>query len=279
MRRRLTLALAVMATAIATMLLGPPAAQAASGTHVTECTGAIGPGTTVTTITGELDVPANATCTLDFVNVTGNVVLEPGASLVVSAYDEPSTIGGSVLAHLCGTAVLRGNVTVGKDVQIRECTGTGTSGFQGPDIAIQGSFYCAGNAGPCMAWLGSVSGDVTVQSNRTGTSDISLVAVGGDMSCTSNKMVTHSHGPSWVSGAARGQCANFSTTTTSIGSSVAPASSCAALASLAASGFPVPNTAITSAVDTPASAATATVPALPERCIINGYVNRPHQPG
>ena len=108
-----SLSMLALAVAAATMLLGPPAAQAASGTHVTECTGAIGPGTTVTTITGEVEVPANASCTLDFVNVTGNVLLHQGANLVVSAYDEPSTIGGSVLAHLCGTAVLQGNVTVG----------------------------------------------------------------------------------------------------------------------------------------------------------------------
>src|ERR1700733_10199230 len=213
MRRISMLALALAAAA---MFWGPSAAAlAASGTHITECTGAMGPASTVTTITGELDVPANATCTLDFVNVTGNVVLETGANLVISAYDEPSTVGGSVLAHLCGTALLQGAVTVAGDVQIRECTGTGTSGFQGPDIAIQGNYECASNAGPCMAWLGSGPGTVTVQSNRVRTSYISLVSIGGTLTCADNQVLTHSHGPNWVTGAASGQCASFSTTTTS----------------------------------------------------------------
>src|SRR5207248_10159431 len=37
---------------------------------------------------------------------------------------------------------------------------------------------------------------------------------------------------------------------------------------LPASAFPVPNTVITSAIDTPANST------LPERCIVNGYVNK-----
>src|ERR1039458_10425940 len=77
------------------------------------------------------------------------------------------------------------------------------------------------------------------------------------------------HGPSWVDGTAQGQCSGFATTSTSISNGpVAPAAACAALATLPAAGFPVPNTVITSAVDTPAGGG------LPERCIINGYVNQ-----
>jgi hypothetical protein len=61
---------------------------------------------------------------------------------------------------------------------------------------------------------------------------------------------------SWMRAALRrrhrlqGQCAGFITATTSIAMAVTP-TSCAYLAALPAAGFPVPNTLITSAVDTP----------------------------
>jgi hypothetical protein len=45
---------------------------------------------------------------------------------------------------------------------------------------------------------------------------------------------------------------------------------CANLATLPASGFPVPDTVITSAVDVPPNPQLAT----PERCVVQGYVNR-----
>src|SRR5262249_51125297 len=78
---------------------------------------------------------------------------------------------------------------------------------------------------------------------------------------------TRLRGPSWVDGRSQGQCAGFDTNTTSIATPVTP-KSCANLAALPASGFPVPNTVITSAVDTPAGNR------LPERCILTGIVNQ-----
>jgi tannase/feruloyl esterase len=93
----------------------------------------------------------------------------------------------------------------------------------------------------------------------------------GDLNCESNSpAVTHSHGPSWVDGRSQGQCAGFSTTTTSITTPVTP-TPCANLKTLPASGFPVPNTVITLAVVVPAGAIAAGVP---EVCAVRGYVNR-----
>jgi hypothetical protein len=233
------------------------------------CSGKLGGGSTVTNIRGDVTVPQKASCTLDFVTIAGDVRVRKGASLVVTAYTEPSTIRGDIRAHDCGAVLLQGNVTVEGDLQINSCAG-GPNGFQGPDTLIKGDFECESNAGPCLAWLGKVVGDVHIQSNRSNTaSDLSLVSVGGNLHCQHNSPdPTHVHGPSWVDGHSRGQCAGFATTTTSIATPVTPAASCAALAALAASGFPVPNTVITSAVDTPASGS------LPERCIVNGYINK-----
>jgi len=267
MARRFIFAVVLVAAAAILALGGTPQARAANVT----CTGAIGPATTLTTISGNVTVPINASCTLDYVNVTGNVQVQPGGTLVVSAYDEPSTIGGNVQGSACGSVLLKGNVTVTGNVQISACRGAGPNGFQGPDTVIKGDFQCQSNSGGCEAWLGEVDGNVQVQSNGSAT-DVSLTVVGGNLQCQSNApATTHVHGPDWVTGTVQGQCAGFSTTTTSIATPVTPASSCAALMSLSPSGFPVPNTVITSAVDTPAS---TTPVALPERCIVNGYVNQ-----
>ena len=112
------------------------------------------------------------------------------------------------------------------------------------------------------------------QNHGQGAPDVSLVTVGGNLICLLNSSApTHVHGPSWVDGNSIGQCnKGFATTTTQIDLPVSPAESCAALAGLPASGFPVPNTVITSAVDTPSSTNNGVT--LPERCIVSGYVNR-----
>lgn len=264
----------VLLVALAAALAGTSGARA----DIT-CTGTVGGGSTVTTINGNVMVPNNATCTLNFVNVSGNVQAKQGSTLLITAYTEPSIIGGNVQADHCYSALLEGNVTVMGNLQINQCSGNGPNGFQGPDIVINGDFQCQGsssNASPCLAWLGKVGGNVQVHDNSGArASDVSLVNVGGNLQCQHNSVATtHVHGPSWVSGNAMDECASFATTTTSISNGpVSPAASCAALATLAASGFPVPNVVITSAVDTPASGTT-----LPERCIVNGYINRHASP-
>lgn len=96
------------------------------------CTGTVGVGATVTTINGNVSVPAGASCTLLFVNVTGNVQVQRLGSLLITAYDEPSTIGGKVKSDNCASTLLEGNVTVKGDLQIGNCTGTAANGFQAP---------------------------------------------------------------------------------------------------------------------------------------------------
>ena len=260
-------------TTVAALVLASAPAASARGIS---CAGVIGGGTQLTTIRGDLTVSENASCTLDFVNVTGNVHVLPGARLVVRAYDEPSTIEGNVKADRCDSVLLEGIVTVGGNLEIHDCRGAGPNGFQGPDTVIRGNFDCHDNSGACQAWLGEVDGHVLVHNNAsTVPSEISLTAVGGNLSCHNNAPApTHTHGPNWVSGHVEGdgQCAGFSTTTTSIATPVTPVASCAALASLPAAAFPVPNTVITSATDTPASGT------LPERCIVNGVHQSARQP-
>src|SRR5215475_10136428 len=54
----------------------------------TTCSGTI----KATTVTGNIIVPANASCILDTVTVAGDVLVLENASLSVQAYVEPSTI-------------------------------------------------------------------------------------------------------------------------------------------------------------------------------------------
>jgi hypothetical protein len=266
---RFPFVLAFVMAATTTSWGGAPTAQAAD----VVCAGTLGGGSAVTNITGDVTVPEKASCTLDFVTVAGNVHVGKGASLVVTAYTEPSTISGNVEAVNCGSVLLQGNVTVEGNLHIQSCSG-GPNGFQGPDTLVKGDFHCQSNAGPCLAWLGKVEGNVHIQSNRSKTaSDVSLLSVGGNLHCQQNSPApTQVRGPSWVDGNSQGQCAGFATTTSSIGTPVTPAPSCAALAALPAAGFPVPNTVITSAVDAPVTST------LPARCIVNGYVNKHTSP-
>jgi Tannase and feruloyl esterase len=244
---------------------------ASAGLADTNCTGTLGGKATVTTFNGNVTVQKNASCTLDFVNVTGNIQVSQGASLVVSAYDEPSTIGGNIEADHCNSVLLEGNVMVKGNLEIHQCIGP--AGFQGPGIKIGGNFECHNNSGPCEAWLGNVDGNVQIHNNGSKTaSDISLVTIGGNLECEQNTPApTHNAGPDWVTGKLQDQCGanlGFAAKGTSIVAPGTPSSAgmaCANLKSL--TNFPVPNTMIISATDTPATAT------LPERCIVNGIVN------
>jgi hypothetical protein len=251
----------------ASQLCGQTAAQGGD----MSCPGLIGGGPTVTNIDGNVTVPDGASCTLSFVHITGNVEVGRNATLIVSAYTEPVEIGGDIEAKDCNSVLLQGNVTVGGNLNINSCNGTASNGFQGPDVLIHGNFECRSNAGPCLAWLGTIDEDVHIQSNQAqAASDISLVSVKGNLNCEGNSPApTHSHGPSWVDGHSQGQCAAFSTTTTSIATPAAP-TPCADLKTLPASDFPVPNVVITAARDAPVG----TFPGFPEFCFVAGYVNR-----
>jgi len=179
------------ALAVAAMLGGGSVSHAQN----INCTGTVGGAATLTTINGNVIVPSGAACTLEFVDVAGNVTVQPGGSLLITAYLEPSTIGGNIQAVNCAATLLEGNVTVKGSVQILNCTGTAANGFQGPGIAIGGSFQCLNNAGPCEAWLGELTGNAQIDNNRGTASDVTLNTIGGNLQCENNATApTHSHG-------------------------------------------------------------------------------------
>src|SRR5579863_4686974 len=97
--------LTLVMAAAATLFSGAPAARAADVT----CTGVMGGGASgPLSIKGNVIVPKDASCTLNFVNVTGNVLAGQGSTLLITGYAEPSTIGGNVQANNCYSALLEG---------------------------------------------------------------------------------------------------------------------------------------------------------------------------
>ena len=176
----------------------------ASAVHAANksCTGALSGS-----ITGNLVVPSDASCTLSDATVTGDVQVLQNATLSVDATQQPTTIDGNVQANHCAATLLEGGVTVTGSVQIRQCAQL--SGFVGPGIKIGGNFQCVNNGGGCQADLGDVHGFVQVQGNSSSTSsDVSLVSVGGSLQCSGNTpSPTHTFGPDFVAGDLQGQCA------------------------------------------------------------------------
>ena len=98
--------------ALALALVGLFGGASVSHAQNINCTGTVGGGATVTTINGNVTVPNGASCTLNFVNVTGNVTVQQGGSLWIDGDFERSTIGGNVQASNCVSTLLEGNVTV-----------------------------------------------------------------------------------------------------------------------------------------------------------------------
>src|SRR5579863_2711191 len=117
MTTRLFLALAFVLSAAIQFLAAPPRAAASDMT----CSGLIGGQSTVTTVSGNVTVPSGKYCMLSFVDITGNVRVGRDATLIVSAYTEPSTIGGNIEATDCNSVLINGNVAVGGNLLINAC--------------------------------------------------------------------------------------------------------------------------------------------------------------
>src|ERR1700730_15112522 len=83
----------------------------------TNCTGTLGGVATLTTVKGNVTVPKGASCTIEFATVTGNVQVSQGGSLVINAYQEPSTVGGNIEADHCNSVLLEGNVTINGNLE------------------------------------------------------------------------------------------------------------------------------------------------------------------
>jgi hypothetical protein len=139
------------------------------------------------TINGNLIVPAGAECSLNGTTVTGNVKVEKGAQLLVFS----GTIYGNVQGHQCKSVFLTasGAISVGGNLQIQNCTGTGDNGYSNSGLSvtieIDGNFQCQNNDGPCLAEGGTVLNNVQVIDN-SGPAFIESAMIHGNLQVSGN---------------------------------------------------------------------------------------------
>jgi hypothetical protein len=195
------------------MLAALPTARAAD----TTCP----PSPVGSTVNGNLIVPANQTCVVRGVTVTGNVQIQTNARLVLFAPLPPSTIVGNVSvgtgasldaspggltidgnldANQCLAVSLAAPATVGGNVQIQYCT----SGISRFGVIIGGNVAC-NNSGECDLNENKVNGNVEVNDNST--ANVFNNTIGNNLQCQGNAAITG--GGNSVSGHKSGQCANF----------------------------------------------------------------------
>jgi hypothetical protein len=166
-------------------------------------------------IDGNLVVPDSASCALDQVDVTGNVLVGHDATFnAVSGV----TISGNLLADHCTSVSLQPSLvlsSVAGNVEIQHCTGsTDFSGFFAARIVaatIGGNFDCHNNFAPCLADTVSIMGNAEVSHNSGGTSIVRHNTIGGNLQCVGNTAVTDSilginPIPNTVAGKKLGQC-------------------------------------------------------------------------
>ena len=198
---------AVIAVALGALLITAPDAQADTNCNETY--------TTFQSITGNLNVPNNATCLLSAgASVTGNTTVGKGATLVIQG----GTVAGNVQGNNCGVVALV-FVTVGGNVQIGNCLGTTDFPYGGlvELSTIHGDFQCHNNTTaqyPCVLFFSQVIGNVQVMNNVSSSSIRPLIAgntIAKNLECQNNIPPPSNFGiPNTVTGnpnqGSEGQC-------------------------------------------------------------------------
>ena len=193
--------------ALAALLTTAPDAQADTNCNETY--------TTFQSITGNLNVPANATCIFSAgVSVTANTTVGNGATLLIAG----GTVAGDVQGNNCGTVILF-SVTVGGNVQIGNCRGTTAYPYGGVVelSTIHGDFQCHNNTVaqyPCVLVSSQVIGNVQVMNNVSSSSVPPLIggnAISKNLECGNNVPAPTNFGlPNTVTGnpnqSSEGQC-------------------------------------------------------------------------
>ena len=204
--KRFSWRLTILAAALA-------ACTGIASAQTTNCSGLLAPGTYL-----NVTVPANTTCFLPrggTVTVTNNVVVESGASLIMTLGDPPPLtffVNGSLLGRDAATIDLEGvppsKVTILGMVNL---TGT-TREVTLFDVSIGNILFIANSTGIFVRVAESnVGGSVLVRDNTT--SQPILIednAIGGSLICLGNTPApTSPLGPNTVGGGKAGQCASL----------------------------------------------------------------------
>ena len=230
-RRFLVLAAAFTLVGGTSVLLSAPA-QAAFNPSACN-TGAAYDNSFSGTVTGNVIVPAGATCNLQGATIGGSIVVQPGGRLIVGG---GTSIGGSVTASNPGTdtanpfgtgneafSVIMCNSRVTGSVSVSGAAsqvligGTSTTGGQCGGNNIGGSVSLSNNHGPvtvagnmpspdCRAPGGTcgIGGSLSLTNNTPGPVTVRDNAVTGSISCSGNGTVSSGGN---TSPSKTGQCA------------------------------------------------------------------------
>ena len=148
------------------------------------------------TIIGDLHVPAGKTCQLNWITVTGNVIVEGTLTAVSSTFLQNVTVFGGQISIINGVGPVVGNLTIIGSPYYNQISCPNSTNVIGGNLTV------VGNSGPfyvCQAAVGSldannnvVGGNVVV-SNNAGRVDIGGIAALGTLACSGNAQLVPSH--------------------------------------------------------------------------------------
>ena len=191
----------------------------------TSCTGFV----SNTTIEGDLVVRDGMFCSLFHVTVTGDVIVQAGATLAIDTLGAPTTIRGNLKASDCRAVLVTADgaaMIVGRDVDARRCglvslQTRSTSLF--PAILLVGGslqckdavncgihmaavgrdLECSGTLNGCSVALTSIGGSATLNDNASIVFHAN--SIGGDLTCDGNSVASIVQNV--VAGVTSAQCA------------------------------------------------------------------------
>jgi hypothetical protein len=215
-------------TAAMLISAGGAAFGAAAAPTTTSCTGDL-PGS----VTGNVVVPAGGHCNIQGLNVTGNVLVQPGGTLISGS---GSMLGGNVVSGGAGSAwgpfgysfsVLICNTTIGGSVSVSKSTdnviigddddcGSNNIARSVSVTSNTGGVEMSNNPSPDACPIGNcgIGGSVTVVSNTGSTHDDAAAAeitanrIAGSLICSGNSAMDPDGG-NVVAGTKTGQCASL----------------------------------------------------------------------
>jgi len=167
--RKFMTASVITGLALSSVILNAPAAFAED----VECRGTLGD----VTVTGNLIVPDDATCTLDGTNVDGNITVKSRASLTSNA----ASVTGGIQGESARQVVLNPGTTVGNNVSLRK----------GGDVtideaSIKGDLQLEDNTGAVSLTENQIQGSIQANKNRDGGVTISSNNIGNNLQCQDN---------------------------------------------------------------------------------------------
>lgn len=149
-------------------------------------------------------VPSGRSCTLNSINLDGDVKLSPGASVTING----GFIGGNVQAEEQSPAnVIVKGTRVDGDIQVKYATGT----VSVANATVDGNIQIVESRSAIALADNKVGGDIQVFKNPAGTKTINRNTIDGNLQCKENNPAPTGSG-NVVRGSAEDQCAGLTGT-------------------------------------------------------------------